>query len=152
MSNSTISLITAAHNYAVQYISTFMSDSKVDPLIITSIVLELIRTNEDLETIEDSLPRDIIHHKYTKIVEDAVKYRLDDADMCFEFLADKNLEFVDIPEDATIQIYTDALNMLIKSDPDVYETTGYIHIEEKINPIVKEIALEFLKKVRERRN
>jgi hypothetical protein len=125
-----------AYNYSLSFIKKHMNNNHIDPFIITGIVLTMVHSDESYDSINDIMCRDIIFIEYQKIVNNCLN---SGSDICFDILsAEYNIDTRNIN---ILELYTEALNILISKDNTVYQSTGFYKIEDKI----KQIILELLK-------
>ena len=125
-----------AYNYSLSFIKKHMNNNHIDPFIITGIVLTMVHSDESYDSINDIMCRDIIFIEYQKIVNNCLN---SGSDICFDILsAEYNIDTWNIN---ILELYTEALNILISKDNTVYQSTGFYKIEDKI----KQIILELLK-------
>ena len=143
-----LTIMNKAYEYALEYIDKYMESRKIDPLVITSIILQMIRTdNEDLESIDDTAPREIISQKYEKLLKSVIVDRdIADCDMLFDTLVSEHPELSEIPEEIQKRLYNDAFTDLSHSESEIYETSRYNEISDKIYPIVKDYSFHYINK------
>ena len=135
------SIFVYAYKYALEYIAHFMKDRKCDPLIITTLIIQLIRSIKNINNLNECITQKQIYVAYTHIFNTSITNRsLYDSVQCWNNLIIEYPIYKNICTQTKNEIYNKAFNILSNSDPDVYETTGYIIINTKINPIVKELA------------
>ncbi len=142
MSND--STLLNAYKYAVKYIEKY-KEIKVDPLFVTGIILQMITTNETLDSIEDSCPRDTIS---MKIDEQLKKVQDDVDDPDFDMILDMNdtidgnkFDELNLPQ----EIIASAYDKLMERDSSVYRTTEMYNIGPKLGPYIIETMNEFAK-------
>lgn len=142
--------------HAQSFVDTHFPYDSVDPLFVTSVIFDLITNNEDLDSIDDTDPREFI---YSKIEERLNQIKEDFKDNFNEYLKDINSnnegkfdQLLALELDNQFFVLDRAYKKMIKQEKKVYETANFAKYSEKIIPYLTEEFKNFQEKFEEKKS
>jgi hypothetical protein len=137
-----------ARKHADQYIQKNFKDKKIDPMFVTSLVLDEVTGNEGFDSIGDTSIREFFHIKINRRIDDIKEdFNSNKLDYFSDMITNDNTKLLFIEAESKGKsdfflenIMNTAYENMLEGEPDVYTTTYFRKTDEKIVPYLEKIS------------